>query len=72
MVKTMCLSSNRVFQKLLIYWVLQVQLSLGFTENELKMRKYPVRGSSLGEKSLSMAVVIGEWPDWFNLIERQH
>ncbi len=31
-----------VFQKLLIYWDFHAQPSLGFTENGLKKRKYPV------------------------------
>ncbi len=34
-----------VFQKLLIYWDFHAQPSLGFTENGLKKRKYPVSGS---------------------------
>ncbi len=34
-----------VFQKLLIYWDFHSQPSLGFTENGLKKRKYPVSGS---------------------------
>ncbi len=38
-----------LFQKLLIYWNFHKQLSLGFTENGLKKRKYPVSGSSVGK-----------------------
>ncbi len=41
-----------VFQKLLIYWDFHAQPSLGFTENGLKKRKYPVSGSCVDEKCL--------------------
>ena len=40
-------------------------------ENGPKKRKYPVSGSSVGENALLMPEVRGEWPDWFELIERQ-
>jgi hypothetical protein len=59
------------FQKLLIYWDFHAQPSLGFTENGPKKRKYPVSGSSVGANALLMPEVRGEWPDWFELIERQ-
>jgi len=38
-------------------------LSLGFTENGQKTRKYPVSGSSVGENALLMPEVRGEWLD---------
>ncbi len=34
--------------QLLIYWDFHTQPSLGFTENGLKKRKYPVSGSCVG------------------------
>ena len=39
----------RIFQKLLIYWDFHAQQSLGFTENGLKKRNYPVSGFSLDD-----------------------
>jgi len=60
-----------VFQKLLIYWDFHAQPSLGFTEYGPKERKYPVSGSSVGKNALLMPEVRGEWPDRFELIERQ-
>ncbi len=36
-----------------------------------KKSKYPVSNSSVGEHALLMLEVRGEWPDWFELIERQ-
>ncbi len=50
-----------VFQKLLIYWDLHTQPSLGFTENGQKKRKYPVSGSCVDENALLMSEVRGEW-----------
>ncbi len=41
-----------VFQKLLIYWDFHAQPSLGFTENGLKKRKYPVSGSCVDENDV--------------------
>ncbi len=41
-----------VFQKLLIYWDFHTQPSLGFTENDLKKRKYPVSGSCVDKNAL--------------------
>ncbi len=60
-----------VFQKLLIYWDFHAQPSLGFTENGLKKRKYPVSGSCVDENVLLMSEVRGEWADWLEMIERQ-
>ncbi len=60
-----------VFQKLLIYWDFHTQPSLGFTENGLKKRKYPVSGSCVDENALLMSEVRGEWTDWLEMIERQ-
>ncbi len=48
-----------VFQKLLIYWDFHAQLSLVFTENGPKKRKYPVNGSCVAENAL-MSEVRGE------------
>ncbi len=42
-------------QKLLIYWNFHAQQSLGFTENGLKKRKYPVSGSCEDENALLMS-----------------
>ncbi len=61
-----------VFQKLLIYWDFHAQPSLGFTENGLKKRKYPVSVSCVDENALLMSEVRGEWTDWLEMIERQH
>uniref|UniRef100_A0A3Q0S5T8 Olfactomedin-like domain-containing protein n=1 Tax=Amphilophus citrinellus TaxID=61819 RepID=A0A3Q0S5T8_AMPCI len=40
--------------------------------NGPKTRKYPVSSSSLDENALLIAEFGGEWPDCFELIERQH
>ncbi len=61
----------RVFQKLLIYRDFHAQPSLGFTENGLKKRKYPVSGSCVDENALLMSEVREEWADWLGMIERQ-
>ncbi|XP_073782825.1 uncharacterized protein si:rp71-77l1.2 isoform X1 [Danio rerio] len=45
--------------------------SRGFTKNGRKKRKYPVSDSSVGTNALLMPELRGEWPDWFQLIERQ-
>ncbi len=37
---------------MLIYWDFNAQLSLGFTENGPKKRKYPVSGSCVEENAL--------------------
>lgn len=37
------------------------ELSLVFTENDLKKIKYPVKSSCLGENALMMPEVRGEW-----------
>ncbi len=47
------------------------QPSLGFTENGLKKRKYPVSGSCVDENALLMSEVRGECADWLEMIERQ-
>ncbi len=60
-----------VFKKLLIYWHFYTQPSQGLTENGLKNRKYPVRGSCVDENNLLMSEVRGEWADWLEMIERQ-
>jgi len=46
---------------------------LGFsrTDNGQKKRKYPVSSSPVGKNALLKPEVRGEWPDWFELIERQ-
>ncbi len=49
-----------VFQKLLIYWDFHVQLSLEFTENSPKKRKYPVSGSCVDENALLMSEENGQ------------
>ncbi len=49
-----------VFQKLLIYWDFHAQPSLGFTENGLKKRKYPVSGSCVDENALLMSEENGQ------------
>lgn len=38
-------------------WDIHAQLSLGFTENSLKKRKYPVSGSFVGKNALLMPYV---------------
>ncbi len=60
-----------VFQKLLIYWDFHAQPSLGFTENGMKKRKYPVSDSCVDENALLMSEVRGELADWLEMIERQ-
>ncbi len=60
-----------VFKKLLIYCDFHAQQSLGFTENGLKKRKYPVSGSCKDKNALLMSEVRGEWADWLEMIERQ-
>ncbi len=47
--------SGLSIQKLLIYWNFHAQQSLGFTENGLKKRKYPVSGSCEDENALLMS-----------------
>ncbi len=46
-------------------------MSLGFTENGLKKRKYPVSGSCVDKNALLMSGIRGEWVDWLEIIERQ-
>ncbi len=53
-----------IFKKLLIYWDFHTQLSLGFTENGPKNRKYTVSGSCVNENALLISEVRGEWADW--------
>ncbi len=43
-----------------IYWDFHAQPSLGFTENGLKKRKYPVSGSCVDKNALLMSEVRGE------------
>ncbi len=62
---------NKVFQKLLIYWDFHKQPSLGFTENGLKKRKYPMSGSCVDGNALLISEVRGEWADWLIMIEKQ-
>ena len=50
----------RVFQKLLTYWDFHAQPSLGFTENGLKKRKYPVSGSCVDKNALLMSEENGQ------------
>ncbi len=57
--------------KPLIYWDFHAQPCLGFTENGLKKRKYPVRASCVEENALLMTEVREEWADWLEMIERQ-
>ncbi len=49
---------------------LNVEPSLGFTENGPKKRKYPVSGSCVAENALLMSEARGEWADWSETIER--
>ncbi len=49
-----------VFKKLLVYRDFNAQLSLGFTENGLKKRKYPVSGSCVDEIALLMSEENGQ------------
>lgn len=53
-----------VSQKVSLYWGFTTQLSVVFTENSLKKRKYPVSNSSVGQtppkKTLLMTDVRGE------------
>ena len=60
-----------LFQKLLIYLDFHAQPSLGFTENDLEKRKYPVSGSCVDVNALLLSEVRGEWVDWFEMRERQ-
>ncbi len=47
--------------------------SLGFTENGLKKRQYPVSGSCVDEKYLvDVRGQSGKGPDWLEMMERQH
>ncbi len=48
------------------------QPSLGFTENGLKKRKYPVSGSCVDENALLMSEVRGEWTDWLEMIDNSN
>ncbi len=50
-----------VFKKLLIYWDIYSQPSLGFTENGPKNRKYLVSGSCVDINALLMSEVREEW-----------
>ncbi len=52
-----------VFQKLLIYWDVHPQPSLGFTENGPKKRKYPVSGSCVDKNALLMSEE--NWQRWY-------
>ncbi len=54
-----------VFQKLLIYWDLCAQPSLGFTENGPKKR------NCVDENALLRSELRGEWADWLEMIEMQ-
>ncbi len=49
-----------VFQKLLIFWDFHPQPSLGFTENGLKKRKYPVSRSRVDKNALLMSEENGQ------------
>jgi len=57
-----------VFQKRLIYWDFQEQLSIGFTENGPKKRQN-IQWAAV--PWANMSEIRGEWPDWFEMIERQ-
>lgn len=57
-----------VLYRLLIYF--PTQPSLEVTENGLKVIKHPVSTSSL-KNAFLMPEVRGEWPDCFELIEKQ-
>lgn len=46
-----------ISQKLLIYWDVSAQSSLGFTENGLKKKTHPVKNSSVCENDLLMPEV---------------
>jgi len=54
---------------LLIYWDFHAQPYLGFTENGLKKRKYPVSGSCVDENALLMSEENGQAS--LVMIERQ-
>lgn len=43
---------------------------LEFTENSVRKSKYPMSISFLGENTLLMAEVKGEWPDCLELMNR--
>ncbi len=45
--------------------------SLGFIEKCLKKNKFPVNGNYVGKNALLMPEVRVEWPDWFELRERE-
>lgn len=47
-----CEGLVRVFQELQIYWDSLAQPSLGFTEDSLKKKTYPVISSCVGRKYL--------------------
>ncbi len=51
-----------------VSWDFHTQPSLGFTENGLNERKYPVGSSSVGKNALMKPKVRGGRPDWFQLI----
>ena len=59
-----------VFLKL-IYWGFNTKQSLEFTQNIVKNKKHPERGSSGDRKTLLMWKVRVEWPDWLEMTERQ-
>ena len=46
-------------------------ITIAFTENGSKNRKYPVSGSCVDRNALMMCEVIGELADWFEMMERQ-
>ncbi len=62
---------SEYLKKLLIYCDFHVQPSLGFAENGLKKRKYPVSGSCVDENALLMSEVRGQGADWLEMTERQ-
>ncbi len=49
-----------VFQTLLIYWDFHTQPSQGFTENGLKKRKYPVRGSCVDQNATAYLSIVAD------------
>ena len=58
-------------QKLLIYWDFHAEPSLGFTENGLNKRKYPVSGNCVDKKCLVDVRGQRRMADWFEMMERQ-
>lgn len=50
-----------ISQKLLIYWDVSAQSSLGFTDNGLNKKTHPVRNSSVCENDLLMPEVKEKW-----------